>query len=60
MITQERKIDEKVKILQPGTEEEYKRKNKKSAFNMIQDYDDSEEEIMNFSKNKRNEFKAIE
>ena len=60
MITMERKIDEKVKILQPGTEEEYKKKNKKSAFNMIQDYDDSEEEIMNFSKNKRNELKAIE
>ena len=58
-ITKERIKEEKVKILEPGEAEDYKKKLKKNAFNMIQDYDDSEEEIINFSKNKRNEIKAL-
>ena len=59
-ITKERINEEKVKVLEPSDVENYKKKIKKSAFKMLQDYDDSEEEIMNFSKNKRNELKAEE
>jgi len=59
-ITKERINDEKVKVLEPSDVDNYKKKLKKSAFKMLQDYSDSEEEIMNFSKNKRNELRVEE
>ncbi len=59
-ITKERINEEKVKVLEPSDVDNYKKKIKKSAFKMLQDYDDSEEEIINFSKNKRNELRAEE
>jgi len=48
-INQERSVVEKVKLMGPEEAEEYKRTKKKSAFNIIQEYEDSEEEVLGLS-----------
>ena len=48
-INKEREVVEKVKIMGPEEAEEYKRTKKKSAFNIIQEYEDSDEEVLGLS-----------
>ena len=48
-IHHERSIVEKIKLMGPDEAEEYKRTKKRSAFNIIQEYEDSEEEVVGLS-----------
>jgi len=48
-INKEREVVEKIKIMGPEEADEYKRTQKKSAFNIIQEYEDSDEEVLGLS-----------
>ena len=48
-INEERAVVEKIKTMGPEEAEEYKRTKKKSAFNIIQEYEDSDEEVVGLS-----------
>jgi hypothetical protein len=48
-VARDREVIDFVKVLGPKEAEEYLKKKKKSAFNIIQDYEDNEEENVGFA-----------